>query len=67
MHSILIIDDDDYLRRLYVEVFRQAGFQVIDAKDGAEGLAMTHLHKPDIIFTGIMMPNLTGFEMMRKL
>ena len=67
MHSILIIDDDNYVRAIYAEIFKESGFTVFAARDGAEGLALATEHKPNVIFTGIMMPNLTGFELMKKL
>ncbi|KKW23266.1 MAG: PAS/PAC sensor hybrid histidine kinase [Parcubacteria group bacterium GW2011_GWA2_51_12] len=67
MHSILIIDDDKYVQAIYGEIFKEAGFTVFVARDGVEGLALATQHKPNIIFTGIMMPNLTGFELMKKL
>lgn len=67
MPKILIIDDDNYLRGIYATIFSEAGFQSIEGADGAEGLKLAKAQKPDIIFTGIMMPNLTGFEMMKKL
>ena len=67
MSNILIVDDDNYLRSLYGEVFREAGFSVSEARDGAEGLDLARSQKPELIFTGIMMPNLNGFELMGKL
>jgi len=67
MSKILIVDDDNYLRGLYASVFQEAGFTVIEAGDGAKGLDLAKSNKPDIIFTGTMMPNLTGFEMMKRL
>jgi twitching motility two-component system response regulator PilH len=67
MSSILIVDDDNYLRTLYVEVFQEAGFTVFAAPDGATGLDLARQQKPNIIFTGIIMPNLTGFELIHKL
>ena len=67
MSSILIVDDDQDLKDTYVAVFQQAGFTVLSAADGVQGLALAKQHKPDIIFTGISMPELTGFELMEKL
>ncbi len=67
MNKILLVDDDNYLRGLYAAVFKEAGFIVFEGKDGQEGLNLVNKVKPDVIFTGIMMPNLTGFELIRKL
>ena len=67
VYKILIIDDDDTIRESYALKFRQEKFEVISAKDGVEGLDLAHKEKPDIIFTGIIMPRMTGFELMGAL
>ena len=67
--DIIVIDDNDELRELYAEVFRNDGFDVREAKDGLEGLEMVTQKAPDVIFTGIIMPRMDGFvlvEMLRK-
>lgn len=66
-HKILIVDDDDFLRGIYVEVFRNAGFDVTGAKDGAQGLDLANKDEPEIIFTGIMMPHMTGWQLIEKI
>ena len=65
--KILIVDDDNDLRQMYVEVFRNAGFEVLEAQDGIEGLDISSKEIPDIIFTGIVMPRMDGFTMMESL
>lgn len=67
MATILIVDDDSYLRGIYAEVFEEAEFKVLQAENGVEGLDLALKNKPDIIFTGIMMPKMTGFEMINQL
>ena len=64
MAKILVIDDDNYLRGIYVAVFSDAGYEVFDAFDGKEGLESAKKNQPDLVFTGIVMPNMTGFDMM---
>jgi DNA-binding response OmpR family regulator len=66
-HRILLVDDDDLLRSIYFQKFKDNGYEVYEAKDGLEGLNLALEKIPDFIFTGIMMPNLTGFEMIEKL
>jgi two-component system chemotaxis response regulator CheY len=66
-YKILIVDDDDFLRGIYAEVFRTASFDVLSARDGAEALALVKKDAPEIIFTGIMMPNMTGWQLIQKL
>ena len=66
--KILLVDDDDLLRGIYTNRFHDDGFDVITAKNGRE--AMEILEKgdiPDIIFTGIIMPEMSGFELISKL
>jgi CheY-like chemotaxis protein len=65
--SILIVDDDKDLRGVYAYNFQNAGFEVHEANDGLEGLTLATQHKPNVIFTGIMMPNMDGFEFLRIL
>lgn len=65
--KILIIDDDQPTREMHVVKFKEEGFEVREAKDGLEGLDMVSQEKPDIIFTGIIMPRMGGFTLMRNL
>lgn len=65
--KILIVDDDTDIREIYVAVFRKDGFNVIEAKDGIEGLDMAIKEIPDVVFTGIIMPRMDGFTMMDAL
>ena len=65
--KILIIDDDTKTREIYSDVFMRNGFEVLEAEDGADGLEKARANHPDIIFTGIVMPNMDGITMMREL
>jgi len=65
--KILIVDDNVDIREIYAEVFRKAGFNVIEANDGMEGLDMAVKEIPEVIFTGIIMPRMDGFAMMESL
>ncbi len=65
--SILIVDDDADLRGIYAYNFKGAGFDVHEANDGLEGLNFAKQNKVDVIFTGIMMPNMDGFELLKLL
>lgn len=66
--TILIVDDDDEVRSAYVEIFKSKGFNVLEGKDGVEGLDVaTSKENIDAIFTGIVMPRMDGFEMIKAL
>lgn len=64
---ILVVDDDEEVRHFYREIFRKSGFQVLIAKDGLEGLDVAMRERPDLIFTGIIMPRMDGFELINNL
>lgn len=65
--KILLVDDDGLLREMYAEIFQNANFEVIQAFDGLDGLDKATLEIPDVIFTGIIMPRMDGFDMMEAL
>lgn len=65
--KILLVDDDENIRGIYAEVFRQNGFEVEEAADGLEGLDKATKNVPDIIFTGIIMPKMDGFALMENI
>lgn len=65
--KILLVDDDEMIRGIYSEVFRNNGFEVEEARDGLEGLEKARSIIPDIIFTGIIMPKMEGFDLMEAL
>lgn len=67
MSKILVVDDDFTQRDLYADLFTSAGFEVTIADDGQEALEKTETFHPDLLFTGISMPRLTGFELIEKL
>lgn len=65
--KILLVDDDIPTRKMYENVFKDAGFEVIKAEDGLEGLDVATKEIPDVIFTGIIMPKMDGFQMMEAM
>ncbi len=64
---ILIVEDDPSLSNLYDEKFKKEGFQTLLARDGAAGLNMAITKNPDFILVDMLMPKMTGMEMMEKL
>lgn len=66
-YKALFVDDDNFLRETYTEALVDSGFEVIEARDGQEGLELAKARKPDIIICGIEMPRMTGFQMIEQL
>ena len=62
MPKILVADDEDDVRNLLVMIFREAGYQVISAKNGKEAVEHARKEKPDLIFLYILMPVMDGFQ-----
>lgn len=66
--KILIVDDDEILLGIYAKNFRDEGFEVLTAHDGQEAWEIIKGGNiPDVVFTGIIMPRLTGFELIAKM
>ena len=67
MATILIIDDEEPIRALLRTTLEVAGYEVVEAANGREGLAL-YRHKPtDLVITDIAMPELNGLDMMLEL
>ncbi len=65
--QVLVVEDDPASRDLLVSLLRNMGCGLTEAVNGKEGLAMATKQKPDIIFTDIRMPELSGADMLREL
>jgi len=65
--KILVIDDNENIRTLYADVFRQGGFEVSEAEDGLVGLEKATKEIPNVILTGIIMPRMDGFGLKEAL
>lgn len=60
MAKILLVDDDRHTRTLLFEFLQHAGHEVIFAQDGAFGVSMSELERPDLILLDLMMPVMDG-------
>jgi CheY-like chemotaxis protein len=64
---ILIVEDDDSLRKASEIALRRAGYTVISAATGREGLNSARTDRPDLIILDLLMPQPTGLEILRTL
>lgn len=64
---VLVVDDSEVLRKIVGFNLSKEGFTVEEAKDGVEALEKMKSQKPDLVILDIMMPNLNGFEVLRRM
>ena len=65
--TILVVDDDPVILQLLQVNFEMEGFTVITAADGREGVARTRADRPDIVVSDVMMPRMSGLELVAEL
>lgn len=65
--KILVVDDNPEMRELVHMYLTEAGFTVLTACDGGDGLYLAKAEQPDLIITDVTMPNLDGIELTRQL
>lgn len=62
----LVVDDNAADRKILRYLLERWGWEVIEAADGGEGLAMAGIHKPALIISDALMPKMDGFQFLRK-
>ena len=67
MTKILIVDDAAFMRRLSQQILQSAGYEVVCAADGQEGLDQVRAEKPDLVIMDWNMPRMDGLEAIRAL
>ena len=65
--KILVVDDRADNRDVIYGLLLPLGFHIITAEDGVEGIKVAERERPDLIITDLVMPNMDGFEMVRRL
>lgn len=65
--KILCIEDEPFISELYARALKKAGYEVTVIVDGTEGLKAAQENNYDIILLDLMLPNLTGIEILRLL
>jgi CheY-like chemotaxis protein len=65
--KILVADDEKDIRKLIAFVLQKNGYQVLEAINGAQALQVAYDQKPDIVLLDLMMPQIDGLEVCRRL
>jgi len=64
---LLLVEDDRFLRRACEVSLKQRGFAVTSAVDGEEGLRLARSERPDLILLDMLMPKLSGLDVLKAL
>ena len=64
MAKIMLVEDDNNLREIYGARLLAEGHEIVSAKDGEEALAIAVKEKPELIISDVMMPKISGFDVL---
>jgi two-component system cell cycle response regulator DivK len=64
---ILVVEDTEDNRQIMRDLLSSAGYDLVEAQDGAEGVAMAKSERPDLILMDIQLPVLDGYEATRRI
>jgi CheY-like chemotaxis protein len=64
MAKVLLVEDDNNLREIYQARLMAEGYDIVAAQNGEEALVVAKQNKPDLIISDVMMPRISGFEML---
>jgi len=63
---MVLVEDSDTIRHYYQKVFENAGFEVFAAPTGFEGINHIYEHQPDIILLDLVLPDIQGLDVLKK-
>jgi len=66
-NRILVIEDNEDNRQIIRDLLTSLGYELIEAVDGAQGVAMAQSHRPDLILMDIQLPEMDGYEATRQI
>jgi CheY-like chemotaxis protein len=66
-NKILVVDDSATIRNIAGEILTSAGYEVLKAMDGPQALTLAHKEHPDLIVLDLVMPKMTGFDVIREM
>lgn len=67
MKKILIIEDEQALQKTLGDIFKEEGYEIINALDGEIGLRLAQTENPDLILLDLILPKIVGFDVLKNL
>jgi DNA-binding response OmpR family regulator len=64
---ILIVEDELPFAQIYRDAMHMYGYNVLEAEDGEEGLRMVKVYKPDLVLLDLILPKVSGFDVLREI
>jgi len=65
--TILVVDDEEYVRKLLQRILEESGYSIVTASNGYEALERFSQHKIDLVLLDIKMPGLDGFSVLEQI
>lgn len=65
--TVLLVEDNDFIRNMYQLKLAKSGLTVVEAADGTMALEKLRTFKPDLILLDLMMPNVSGIDVLKEL
>lgn len=66
-HKILVIDDSRVIRNMVRDMLPKGNFEVLEAKDGVEGINLIHQEHPNLIMLDFLLPRMSGWEVFQEI
>jgi DNA-binding response OmpR family regulator len=66
-NRILVVDDNPELLRVFSRCLADAGYEVMEASSGSDGLQLTRAKHPDVVLLDVMLPDIGGLEVCRQI
>lgn len=64
---VLLVEDNDFIRKMYQFKLAKSGIEVNEAPDGESAIKAIKEHKPDVVLLDIMMPGMSGIDVLKQL
>ena len=65
--QILVVDDEERIRQSLNGIFRDEGYETLEAKDGVQALKQIEMDPPDLVLLDIWMPGMDGMEVLERI